>query len=185
MTLSEIYQRPTNNIMITAVTDAQIMLGGSTEPAYLLTITALPSEIAPIKNQRTTAILQEYISEALPVPTHRGVVKFCPVKEENLAMNGMTIQQEIEKLEQKTTDEKRSLGLKSRQSNRASRKSTILRSETPITGLDMTRSGTPILIIPTKTSADEHDLQINRAHSTGKMTRGRKSIMSFWKRNGS
>lgn len=184
MTLGEVYQRPTNNIMITAVTNAQIMLAGSTESAYLLAITALPSEIVPIKNRRTTAIVQEHLSEVLLIPSNRGVIKFHAIREEEFATNGMTVQQEIEKIEQKAAEEKRGLGLGSRQSNRASKKSTLLRSETPANGLEPSRSNTPILPSSTKLYEHEEDAKPSHIYSVGKTAKARKSIMSFWKRNG-
>lgn len=184
MTLGEVYQRPTNNIMITTVTNAHIMLAGSTEAAYLLTITALPFEIVPIKNQRTITIVQEHLSEALLIPSSRGVIKFHAIREEDFATNSMTVQQEIEKFEQKTVEEKRGLGLRSRQSNRASRKSTLLRSEAPAEGLEPSRSSTPILSISTRLYEHEEDAKVTLVNSVGKAIKGRKSIMSFWKRNG-
>jgi len=171
--------------MITAVTNAHIMLAGSTESAYLLTITALPSEIVPIKNQRTITIVQDYLSEALLIPSSRGVVKFYAVREEDFATNSMTVQQEIEKTEQKDAEERRGLGLRSRQSNRTSRKSTLLRSEAPAEGTEPSRSTTPILSSSTRLYEHEEDAKAIRVNSAGKAVKGRKSIMSFWKRNGS
>ncbi|OQV11076.1 hypothetical protein CLAIMM_14976 [Cladophialophora immunda] len=103
--LSEIYQRPASCIMAMVTTDIPILLGGNSEPAYHLTITALPSEIAATKNKRSTHLIQDFIHDTLQIPPKRGVVRFDAVSEENLATNGMTALQEIEQLERQSNDE--------------------------------------------------------------------------------
>ncbi|OAP64241.1 hypothetical protein AYL99_00213 [Fonsecaea erecta] len=103
--LSEIYQRPASCIMVMVTTDIPILLGGNSEPAYHLTITALASEIAATKNKRSTHLIQDFIHDTLQIPPKRGVVRFDAVTEENLATNGMTALQEIEQLERRSNDE--------------------------------------------------------------------------------
>jgi hypothetical protein len=109
--------------MAIATTDAQLLLGGISEPAYHLTITALHSEIAATKNKRSTHLLQDFISESLQIPPKRGVVRFDAVPEENLAYNGMTAQQEIEQLERQSAEEDGVLRALSRQRSRRSKRS--------------------------------------------------------------
>jgi hypothetical protein len=121
--LSEIYQRPTSCTMAIATTDAHLLLGGTSEPAYHLTITALPSEIAATKNKRSTHLLQDFIAEYLQISPKRGVVRFDAVPEENLAYNGMTAQQEIEQLERQSAEEDGILRALSRQRSRRSKRS--------------------------------------------------------------
>lgn len=180
--VSETYHRPINNIMITFTTDAEIMMGGSTEPAYLLTITALPSEIAATKNMRSTSLIQCFLAQNLQIPKERGVIRFQATKDEDLATNGMTILQEIEKAEQDGAEERRGLSLRSRQSNRASRRSQLpTTSEAKETG--NSRSDTPILTQDEYLTSqiEDHKTPIWSNFSAGKI-RGRKSIMAFWKR---
>ncbi|KAK5951525.1 hypothetical protein OHC33_007581 [Knufia fluminis] len=176
MSISETYHKPPTNIMITTTTDAHIIIGASTEPAYLLTLTAVSAEIASVKNMRATSRLQAFLSESLNVPLSRGVVKFVTIKEEDLGTNGSTVREEIDKLE---AEEKRINSLRSRQSNRASKKS-ALPSTSEYGDLEQSRSDTPILL-PTCIEPDE-EKPYRTEVSAGKMARGKKSIMSFWKK---
>jgi len=178
MTVSEVYHKPPTSIMITTTTDAAIMIGGSIEPVYLLTVTALPSEIASVKNMRATMMIQEFLSDSIKVPASRGVVKFCAIKEEDLGVNGSTVRGDIDKLE---AEEKRIGSLRSRQSNRASKKSALPSMSEGCGDLEQSRSDTPILL-PTNSEGDE-EKPYRSETSAGKMMRGRKSIMSFWKKN--
>ena len=178
MTVSEVYHKPPTNIAITTTTDAHIMIGGSTEPAYLLTITALSSEIASVKNLRATMMIQEFLSESLKVTASRGVIKFWPIKEEDLGTNGTTVRGEIDKLE---AEEKRIGGLRSRQSNRTSKRSALPSMSEDYGNLEQSRSDTPILL-PTDIDGDE-EKPTHSELSAGKMMRGKKSIMSFWKKS--
>ena len=82
-----------------------LVFAGNDEPAYLLTITALPSEIAPTKNKRATALTQDFLWETIGIPAPRGVIRFVPIAEENLATNGMTALGEIEELLRQSNEE--------------------------------------------------------------------------------
>ncbi|KIW30961.1 uncharacterized protein PV07_02648 [Cladophialophora immunda] len=142
--LSEIYQRPASCIMAMVTTDIPILLGGNSEPAYHLTITALPSEIAATKNKRSTHLIQDFIHDTLQIPPKRGVVRFDAVSEENLATNGMTALQEIEQLERQSNDEDGMMRALSRQRSRRSKKSTAPTfAERFRVGLPSIRSTTP------------------------------------------
>lgn len=164
--VSEIYHRPINNIMITLDTNVQIMTGGSTEPAYLLSITALPSEIAAAKNMRSAALIQNFLTQSLSIPQDRGVVRFQPIKEQDLATNGKTVTQEIEEAEKETGEERRGLGLRGRQANRPSKRSQLPTTSEAAGEMEGSHSETPILA----------------GEEGGAKVRARKSIMSFFKR---
>ncbi|KAJ5676539.1 uncharacterized protein N7477_002172, partial [Penicillium maclennaniae] len=98
--LSLVYQRPGNSIMVTIQQDTCVLFGSNnTLSAYLLTIYALPSMIAPVTNVRSTALIQNTLEELLGIPPNLGVTIFIPVREENLATNGTTIRNEISMIE--------------------------------------------------------------------------------------
>ncbi|KAH0541973.1 hypothetical protein FGG08_003605 [Glutinoglossum americanum] len=97
--LSTRYQRPETSIMIDVTHSACMMLAGSFEPTYVLTITALKTHIQPATNKRNTALLQQWMTENLGVEASRGIVKFAAIPEENLATNGVTVLGEIEALD--------------------------------------------------------------------------------------
>ncbi|EXJ61736.1 hypothetical protein A1O7_02165 [Cladophialophora yegresii CBS 114405] len=142
--LSEIYQRPASCVMAMVTTDVQMLLGGNSEPAYHLTITALPSEIAATKNKRGTHLIQDFIQDTLQIPPKRGVLRFDAVAEGNLATNGVTALQEIEQLERQSSDEDGMLRALSRQRSRRSKKSSAPAfAERFRVGLPSVRSTTP------------------------------------------
>lgn len=182
MTMSEIYHKPTQNIMIVATTDASILISGSTEPAYLISLTALPSEIASMKNLRATTMVQEFVAESLKIPANRGVVKFQSVKEDEVGTNGITIRDEIDRIE---TEERRGFSLRSRQSTRTKRGSTMPSMSEAFGVMEHSRSNTPMLSHDSELNEDGEDKEkpTRSVTSAGKMMRGKKSIMSFWKRN--
>lgn len=180
--MSEIYHKPTHNIMIVATTDASILISGSTEPAYLISLTALPSEIASMKNLRATTMVQEFVAESLKIPANRGVVKFQSVKEDEIGTNGITIRDEIDKIE---AEEKRGLSLRSRQSTRTKRGSTLPSMSEAFGVMDHSRSNTPMLSRDGELEDEQDDKEkpLRNVTSAGKIMKGKKSIMSFWKRN--
>lgn len=187
MTLSEIYKKPADHIVIVATTNVHIMLGASTEPAYVLALTGLENDVSSTKNSRTVTIVQDFLTEALQIPAHRGVVKFRVVPADQIGTNGMTMQDEIRKLE---ADEKRGLSLRSRQSNRTKRGSTMPSMSEALNGHEDTRSSTPIVQptnpFETEDEMKDSDLKPTRATSSpGRMMRGKKSFMNFWKKGSS
>ncbi|KAL1985825.1 hypothetical protein VTN96DRAFT_7317 [Rasamsonia emersonii] len=97
--LAEIFQRPENSILVTLEPDAGIRFGGVPDPAYLITVSALASMFAPLTNVHTTAMLQSEMRDVLAIPDNRGVVRYVPIKEENLATGGTTMKAAIEELE--------------------------------------------------------------------------------------
>lgn len=86
--------------MVTVQSDTCVLFGSNNAlSAYLLTIYALPSFIAPVTNVRSTALIQNALEELLGIPPNLGVIIYIPVPEENLATNGMTIRSEISIIE--------------------------------------------------------------------------------------
>ena len=124
-TLSTRYQRPESCILVTLTHSACLLFGGSFDPAYTLTITALRSQLQPVTNKRNAALLQKAMEDALGVLPSRGVIKFSPIAEENLATNGKTVAGEIEDLERESEENasvRRTLSRgKKRQSTRSMR----------------------------------------------------------------
>ncbi|KAK3313899.1 Tautomerase/MIF superfamily [Apodospora peruviana] len=97
--LSTRYQRPVSSIVVTLHHGACMLFGGSFDPAYVMSISALPSQLQPTTNRRNTAVIQKHMEEVLGVTHSRGLLKFVPVNEENLACNGNTMTGEIEDLQ--------------------------------------------------------------------------------------
>ncbi len=91
--------------MIALTHSACLLLGGSFEPAYILTISALPSQVQAATNKRNTALVQSFMADAIGVTAERGIIKYTPIAEENLAINGRTVLGEIEKLERRQVEE--------------------------------------------------------------------------------
>jgi hypothetical protein len=126
--LSTRYQKPETSIMITVNHSACLLLGGSFEPTYILTINALPVQLQPTINKRNAAMIQQFMGESIGVPSDRGIVKFVAIQEESFAMNGMTILGEIESLERAQAEEtgvKRAMTKSSRKSGVSKAKSSI------------------------------------------------------------
>lgn len=114
--------------MITVNHSACLLLGGSFEPTYILTINALPVQVQPMTNKRNAALIQTFMAESIGVPADRGIVKFIPIVEENLATNGMTILGEIERLERQQADENGTTNVK-RGRTKNSRKSSVFKAK--------------------------------------------------------
>ncbi|KAK5544562.1 hypothetical protein LTR23_004326 [Exophiala sp. CCFEE 6169] len=143
--LSEIYQRPASCVMVMVTTEVAMLLGGNSEPAYHLTITALPSEIAATKNKRSTHLIQDFMLDTLHIPPKRGVVQFQAVAEENLATNGITTLQEIEQLERQSIEEdgRFSRAISRQRSRRSKKSSAPAFTERVRAGIPSLRSATP------------------------------------------
>ncbi|OCL06041.1 hypothetical protein AOQ84DRAFT_355678 [Glonium stellatum] len=128
--LSTRYQRPESSIMITVNHSACLLLSGSFEPAYILTVTALPVQIQPTVNKRNAALIQSFMSDILGVTADRGIVRFQTIPEENLAIGGRTVLGEIERLEKQQAEENG--GALRRAVTRSSRKSVVMRSKSAL-----------------------------------------------------
>jgi hypothetical protein len=112
--------------MITVNHSACLLLGGSFEPTYVLTIIALPIQLLPTTNKRNAALIQNFMAESIGVPLDRGMIKFVPIQEECLATNGMTVLGDIERLEQQQAEANGGLA---RALTKSSRKSAVTKAK--------------------------------------------------------
>jgi len=100
--LSQRYSRPENSILVTVAHSACLLFAGNWDPAYTMTINALPCHLQPVTNKRNASLIAKHMMEALGVLPNRGLIKFVPIPEENLAIDGKTVTMEIEELEKET-----------------------------------------------------------------------------------
>lgn len=126
--LSICHQTAEEPITIDLHHSACVLLGGSFEPAYIMTVTALPTQLKPTTNNHNAALLQTFMAKALNVLPERGIIRFVPILAEHLASNGKTIQGELERLQREDTI---GAGRNTQQvaSKKASRRLDILRSK--------------------------------------------------------
>jgi hypothetical protein len=181
--LSEIYQRPESSIMVIVTPGVQMVIGGSSESAYQITITALQSEIASTKNKRITHLLQEFMSDTLRINAKRGVIRFEGFGEANLATNGVTMLQEIEEMERRQNSEHSEiLRSISRQSHRRGKKSSRpIFTERGKTPGPSTRAMAPSHLRYSNGEAVE-SRSTETAGPEEKTLKLRRSIMSFFRR---
>ncbi|KAK7517867.1 hypothetical protein IWZ03DRAFT_377314 [Phyllosticta citriasiana] len=125
--LSQRFQRPEASIMISLQHSTCLLLSGSFEPAYVLSITTVPSLVQPVTNKRNAALLQQFLDEILNVTPERGVIRFHPLEEANLATNGRTVLGEIEREQKKQAEAN---GEVKRPTTKQSRRSFMLRAKT-------------------------------------------------------
>jgi hypothetical protein len=118
--------------MITVNHSACLLLGGSFEPTYILTINALPVQLQPTTNKRNAALMQNFMCESIGVASDRGIIKFVPIQEESLAINGMTILGEIERLERQQGEESGTAMNMKRAMTKGSRKSGVFKTKSSI-----------------------------------------------------
>lgn len=78
---------------------ACLLFGGTFDPAYVMSVYALSSQLQPTTNKRNAALIQRHMEEALGVPPSRGFLRFIPVMEEHSAWKGKTVAGEIDDLE--------------------------------------------------------------------------------------
>lgn len=163
-------------------TGIPMLLGGNSDPAYHLTITALPSEIAATKNKRSTHLIQDFILDTLQIPPKRGVVQFDQVAEENLATNGVTALQEIEQLERQSSEEDGILRALSRQRSRRSKKSSAPAFTDKLrTGFPSFRANTPSQHLCNL--AETAEIKSTEASGPGrKRVKKRQSILGFFRK---
>ncbi|KAJ5901530.1 hypothetical protein N7495_002058 [Penicillium taxi] len=88
--LAQIYQRPEASILVTVQQNVLLFYGTTTNAAYLLKISAIPSFIAPITNLRNTSLLQSALQDLLSIPPSNGIVIYTAVPEDNLGFGGST-----------------------------------------------------------------------------------------------
>ncbi|CAF9918659.1 hypothetical protein IMSHALPRED_004369 [Imshaugia aleurites] len=103
--LSQRYQRPISSIFITLKHSECLLYAGTFDQAYILTMSALPSQVLPTTNKRNAALIQAFLADSLGVAATRGVVRFVSIPEENLAFNGTTVFGQIENLQKSPNKE--------------------------------------------------------------------------------
>ncbi|KAM3422587.1 hypothetical protein BST61_g78 [Cercospora zeina] len=95
------YTRPDSAVMVKVDHSACLALGGTFDPCYIITITAVPSQMGPTMNKRNAALVQSFLADILSVSPERGIIKFQPIPDENFAINGTTILGDIERQEKR------------------------------------------------------------------------------------
>ena len=166
--------------MVMVSTEVAMLVGGTSEPAYHLKVTALACEIAATKNKRNAHLLQDFMQESLQIKPSRGVVRFESVAEENLATNGMTALQEIEQLERNSAEDDGILRAISRQTRRSKKPSMPITIERDKTPTPISRSGTP-LNTPFATVNSKDTKSTETAGPGKKRMRRRRSILAFFR----
>jgi hypothetical protein len=107
--------------VVTLAHSCCLLFGGNFDPAYTLTINALQTQLQPVTNKRNAVLLAKAMEEGLGVGPERGLIKFCPIAEENMALSGRTLAQEIEDLE-KENGESSNIGSTSMKEKRQSKR---------------------------------------------------------------
>ncbi|KAK4225508.1 Tautomerase/MIF superfamily [Podospora fimiseda] len=156
--LSTRYQRPVTSIVVTLQHGACMFFGGSFDPAYVMSIFALPSQLLPTTNKRNTALIQKHMEEAIGVVPARGVLRFVPATEEQLASNGKTVAGEIDDLEKsmgQVTGEKDGAGDAQGNISRGVKARKKLSVRTLANFRPVSVSGYPVSEITPPASADE------------------------------
>lgn len=125
--LSNRYQRPMSSIIITLHHGICMLFGSTFEPAYTLTIHALPSLLQPATNKRNAILIQQHLHETLGVVSTRGHIRFEATPEENVAIGGKTVASEIESLSRDNADRKAGVFRKPSKSSRGIMKSVKVR----------------------------------------------------------
>ncbi|MCJ1377834.1 hypothetical protein MMC17_000930 [Xylographa soralifera] len=92
------FQRSVESVVLTLNHSACLIYGGTFDPAYILTVTALPPYVQATTNKRNATLMQAFLAQILKVPEHRGIIRFVPVAEDNFATGGMTMTSEVESL---------------------------------------------------------------------------------------
>lgn len=164
--------------MVMLSPETPMLIGGNIEPAYHITITALSLEIAPTKNKRSTALIHAFILESLDIPLDRGVIQFEAVRDENLAVNGKTVLQEVEETQRNANEEDGMLCAMSRTKGKMGRKSSVpiltQHSRTPT--LNST-PGISLRLKPASAETRDSNCTLPNATVSSKKSKYRKNIM--------
>lgn len=81
-----------------------MLFGGTFDPAYVMSVYALPSQLQPATNKRNASLIQKYMEEALGVVPARGFLRFVPTMEEQVAWKGKTVAGEMDDLDKNVGD---------------------------------------------------------------------------------
>lgn len=90
------FSRTEETIAVSIDHSSCMMMGGTFDGCYFLTITSL-SFISPTCNKRNTALISEWLSANLGVPSSRGFIRFVEPDAGNYAMGGITCLDMLEK----------------------------------------------------------------------------------------
>ena len=99
--LSQRYQRPISSIFIQLEHSACFLFAGTFESAYILTITALSSQLLPATNKTNTALIQSHLATSLGVLPDRGIIRFSAITDDHFAIAGTTYLGHVERLQRK------------------------------------------------------------------------------------
>ncbi|KAI9741793.1 MAG: hypothetical protein M1834_000179 [Cirrosporium novae-zelandiae] len=94
--LAKCFHREVKDIMLLLEHSACIGFNGLHNPSYLMTITALPSELQPTMNKRYAVTVSTLLLELLGAPKSHGVIRFVHAAAENYAYNGATVLAHLE-----------------------------------------------------------------------------------------
>ncbi|KAF2032044.1 Tautomerase/MIF [Setomelanomma holmii] len=100
--LSKRFRVPRESVTLELQHSTCLLFNGSFEPAYLLTITALPSESRRRSNMENAMVMQDFLAKTMMVSPDRGIVSFKTIEADHLAVNGTTIRGESDRLAQDT-----------------------------------------------------------------------------------
>jgi hypothetical protein len=164
--------------MVMLSPETPILLGGNVEPAYHITITALSSEITPTKNKRSTVLPHAFILESLDIPLEKGVIRFDAIAEENLAINGKTVLQEVEEMQKDPYEDDGVFGTIGRSRGRMGRKSSVpIFTERGRTSTFSSTPGIPLRLKPGSGETRDSNSTFPSGTTSSKRTSYRKTIM--------
>ncbi|ODQ54743.1 Tautomerase/MIF [Saitoella complicata NRRL Y-17804] len=93
--IAQKFNRSEEQIGVTIEHGKLLLLGGTLDPAYFLTVTSL-SMLTPTHNRRHAATMSNWLAENLGVQPDRGYLRFVDPGRANYAGNGMTYQTGVE-----------------------------------------------------------------------------------------
>ena len=96
--ISKRYGRPEDNVCISLDHSACMIMGGTFEGTYVVTITSV-SMISPTVNKRNAALISDWLNKNLGVPADRGYIRFVDPDFANYAAGGFTVLDLMEKEE--------------------------------------------------------------------------------------
>lgn len=77
--------------MVTLSHSSCLMIGGTFDPAYMLTISAMPEYIQGPLNEHNTILIQRFMTDILSVPANRGIIRFVALQDDMIGTRGTTI----------------------------------------------------------------------------------------------
>lgn len=92
------YGKSEDSVCVSIEHSACIVMGGTFEGSYMLTITAL-TMISPTCNKRNTVLISDWINNNLGVAATRGYIRFVDPDAANYAVGGVTMLDLMEKEE--------------------------------------------------------------------------------------